>query len=146
MEPTGVIRFVCDGAIDFSETVEIELSETFQRGFTKIHPLQFLRETHLPHCMWIFNINFLAMFQRTPHISDMNENLPEDSRWTEIYYKCYRKFHHSHWGFNKASEITPMTLKDAMDHVKERDLSITLSDKVLNKRWKLNETKENTMA
>ena len=143
IEP-GKIVFNCDGALDFTEYVCIELLDEAREGFIEIHPSHFMRETYIPHLGFFQKLNMQSIFNRVPHISDLNPDLPH--RWQRIWYRCYHHFQHSHEGFNSKGKDTPLTLKEAMDMIKDKKLDLHQTLMVVNKRRKLNEVKENTVA
>ena len=142
-ENKNSIIFNCSGAIDFSEQINIELSHTNEyygmkdTGFTEIHPLDLMwkLDTEIKHIQEILYVYFLNITGKIPHISDKNENLPLENRFTKIYYKCYKKFHHSHWHWDKY-HYTPLTLDEAIKYIKKENLAIQIPDRLkIIKTW-----------
>lgn len=117
------ILFTCSGAIDFTEDVYIELSLEYKEGFKLITPIELLKKiSKIKHMQYIFSTYFYKICGRMPHISDINDNIPESKRFTKVYYKCYRKFSHSH----KYGEytITNLELDQCIEYIKSKNLCI----------------------
>jgi hypothetical protein len=124
-EDNNSIIFRQTGAIDYTEQINIELSLTEKEGFIKIHPLKLMREIHLNHILDILYAYFINITNTIPKISDENESLPIENRFTVIYYKCYNRFHHFHQLFGKY-QYTNLTLEQAMDTIKTKKMDIVL--------------------
>lgn len=131
IEP-GIITYNCDGAMDFTEKVCIELLGEPREGFTEINPSVFMQQTYLPHLQTIMDRNMFMIFDRTPQFSDRNPDV--ERRWKAIYYKCWSKYHHSH-DRGRPSKIQLLTLEEAMNYIKEHELDLHLTEKALNKRY-----------
>lgn len=118
------IIFNCFGAIDFSRQINIELSLTEKKGFNKTHPLLLMRKLNeLKHIEQILLFYFYKIVCKMPNISDVNENLPIENRFIEIYYKCYEKFHYFHRPFGEFS-YKDLTLDDAIKYIYTENLAI----------------------
>lgn len=126
LEDKNSIKFNCSGAIDFDEQINIELSLTKKDGFIEITPLNLMWEINkMKHIQHIIYVYFYKIVKRIPHISDRNEDLPKDKRFTEIFYKCYRRYHHSHEPYGKY-HYTDLTLEDAIKHIQKGNFGILL--------------------
>jgi hypothetical protein len=81
------IIFICDSAVDFTEEVYIELSLEYKEGFTSVIPFELLKNIlkikNIQHIIYLY---FYKICRKMPHFNDTNE----------IFYKCYRKFSHTH--------------------------------------------------
>ncbi len=118
------IVFNCFGAIDFSKQINIELSLTEKNGFNEIHPLLLMRKLNeLKHIEQILLLYFYKIIGKIPTFSDMNDDLPIESRFTKIYYKCYEKFHHYHQPYGQFS-YKDLTLDDAIKYIYTENLAI----------------------
>jgi hypothetical protein len=114
------LEFECSGAIDFSESIKIELSKEEKDGFEKIHPYDLYCKLYFPHLDCLIRHNLWTLIQYSPHISDMNLK-KEDI----IYYRCYRVFHHSHWPYDK-KEIKYLSFDEAKKMIKKEKLSLVV--------------------
>lgn len=131
-EDKNSIVFTCSGAIDFSEQVNLELSIEPKQGFTEIQPSDFLKELYrIKHIHQIITTYFYVILGRYPQMSDRNKDIPETKRFTKMYYKCYRKFWHTHDAFGNY-KYTDVTLQDAISYIQERNLDIDIPDVKLN--------------
>ncbi len=119
----NTIRFSCTGALDFTEHVEIHLSKEELPGFTMIHPNEFLKTTHLPYISYLIKSKVFNVLGRMPHISDSNEDLPEEQRLTKMWYKCEYMYHHSH-DFFKKPLLKQYELKTAINKIKHKKLNL----------------------
>lgn len=118
------IIFDVTGAIDFSEQVNIELSKIEKEGFTEIFPLDFYSKiSTIKHIKQIVDMYFSKIVNRIPHVSDRTESVK--NRFTKVYYKCYKKYYHSHWRFDKMA-YDPLSLEDAIEYIKKNNLDIRL--------------------
>jgi len=136
----GKLVYDLSGAIDFYESVDFELSEENIEGFTEINPFELYRKIYLPHTSNIIMHNFIMIFGRAPHIADLNPDLP--NRWRRIYYKCYKKYYHSH--NIRDVKIIPLTIEEAMNFIRNQNLSINICTKLVNNRYSLNDTSRNS--
>jgi hypothetical protein len=118
------------GAVDYTEQIVFELyledlilkrkiKFNWLSGngdkYEQINYLNFMRLMYLPHCEELLISNLIKIFDKTlPNGKDM------------LYVKCYRKYHHSHQGFGTPSDITKMTIEDAMEFIKEDKMTLKL--------------------
>lgn len=117
------IIFDCSGAIDFIEQLNIELSLE-PNGGVEMHPLDLIREIcEIKHIRNIIFAYFYKIVRKIPHISDRNPDLP--NRFTTIYCRCYKKFHHSHEPYGKWT-YTNLSLQESIKYIKENNLDIQL--------------------
>ena len=134
------LEFECSGAVDFSESIKIELCkfEYFTNEerkekldwvlddkekkieFEKIHPYDLYCKLSFPHLDDAIRRNLGVLIEYYPHISD--KNLRKDDI---IYYRCYREFHHSHWPFGE-KKITFLTLDKAIKEIKKEKLDLVI--------------------
>ena len=122
-----ILTFHCSGAIDYTDQVSIELSldesKVAEYGFVEIHPLDLMWKINdIKHIQIIIMSYFLKIVKRIPCVSDKNESLPLEKRFTKVYYKCYRSYQHSHTWNNPT--ITDITLDEAIKYIKKKNLSI----------------------
>jgi hypothetical protein len=127
-EDDNSIVFNCSGAIDFTAQMNIELSLEHKEGFTECHPLNLIwKINNVKNIQNIITAYFSLILKRVPHISDRNEDLPLEKRFTKVYYKCYKKFYHSHWySSGKDYAYTDFSLDDAIEYIIKENLSITM--------------------
>ncbi len=129
-EDENSIIFECTGAIDYSEKINIELSLTHKLGFLEIKPNLLIRKLFsFKHIQSIIICYFIKIVKRMPHISDDNESLPKEYRFTSVYYRCYKKFHHSHDHWDKY-EYTELSLNEAIDYIDKENLGIRLPNSI----------------
>lgn len=122
-EGENCIIFTCFGGIDFTDDVYIELSLEDKEGFKLITPFEFLAKiSKINHIQHILHTYFYKICGRVPRISDMNGDIPESKRFTKVYYKCYRKFSHSH--IYGTYTITSLELDQCIKYIKSENLSI----------------------
>lgn len=125
LEESNSIIFDCSGAIDFTEHIHIELSMTPKEGFTHILPLDLMWQINsLKHIGTMVSDYFRKICQKSPHISDRNEDLPEERRWTSVYYKCYKRFKHSHEPWGNDYHYTQLSLTEAISYIVDNGLDI----------------------
>lgn len=125
-EDKNSIIFNCVGAIDFSEQINIELSLVEKEGFVEIQPLLLLSKLNeMNHIQMILYTYFYKIVKRIPQISDNNEDLPLERRFTKVFYKCYKRYHHSHQPYGKY-EYTNLTLDDSIKYIRTENFGITI--------------------
>ena len=114
------LDFICSGAIDFIEYIRFELRLEPTDGFTEIHPSVFYKKIHLPHIGMILIYDSMVLLNYVCNHSD--ERLQPDLK---IYYKCYKYYHHSHEPYG-TNHITPMTIEEAMEHIKKEQYDLQI--------------------
>jgi hypothetical protein len=120
------------GACDYIFQYRIELSLEKKKGFRKIHPLNLYRKINkLNHIQAIIDIYFVSIVNKIPGLYDENEDIPNEKRFTQLYYKCYEYYSHSHWQYDKKPDITPITLKNLISKVIDENFAIKMP--ILNK-------------
>lgn len=125
-EDDNSIIFDCSGAIDFTEQMNIELSLEPKEGFTECHPLDLMwKINNIKNIQNIIRTCFCVILKKVPHISDKNEQLHIEKRFTKVYYKCYKKFWHSHWYMScKSHNYTNFSLDNAIEYIIKENFSI----------------------
>lgn len=113
------IVFTCSGAIDFTENVQIELRKVPTEGFEEIHPANLFKKMRLPHTDMIQFYNFVVCLSYAYHPFD-HKNNPD----YKAYYRCSRRWHHSHDMMHEHDINQPMTIEEAMDYVKKEGLDL----------------------
>jgi hypothetical protein len=113
------IVFICSGAIDFSESIQVELRKVPTEGFEEIHPGILFHKMWLPHARMTMTHNFLACLSYFYHPFD-HKNHPE----YKVYYRCFRNWHHSHDIMHEYDIHKPMTIDEAMDYVKKEEFDL----------------------
>ena len=125
-EDNKSIKFICFGAIDFHEQINIELSDIKQDGFIEIHPLDLMRKINeLNYIECVIFKYFIKIVDRVPRISDINESIPKEDRYTQIFYKCYKRFNHFHEPFG-TYHYTKLSIEDAIMHIKTQNMAVVL--------------------
>tara|TARA_R110000772_G_scaffold1210_2_gene4284 strand:- start:14695 stop:15093 length:399 start_codon:yes stop_codon:yes gene_type:complete len=125
-EDQNSIKFNCSGAIDFTKYINIELSLEEKEGFTGIDPLTLLWKINkIKNMSNIIDSYFYRICGKVPHMSDRNEDLPIERRFTQIFYRSYIKYRHSHEPWGKYT-YTPLTLKESIKYIKKENFSIVL--------------------
>jgi hypothetical protein len=79
----------------------------------------------LEHIQHIIDTYFFRILGRIPHISDKNENLPKEQRFTQVFYKCYSRYYHSHEPYGQYHYVD-LTLEDAIKDIDENNLAILI--------------------
>lgn len=127
-EDKNSIIFICSGAIDYTEQINIEMSLEPKLGFIECHPLDLLYKIQdIKHIQNILTKYFVLILKKVPQTSDRNENLPLEKRFTKVYYRCYKRYFHSHWYMaGKSYQYTDFSLDDAIKYIIKENLSITI--------------------
>lgn len=120
----NIIRFNYVGALDFTEHVDIHISDKEHPGYTLIHPMEFLKVVYLPYVNGLILQKLSIVLNRRPHISDLNEDIPEENRLTKMWYKCEYMYHHSHDIFKKPI-VKQYELKTAINKIKHKKLCLS---------------------
>lgn len=125
-ENENSIIFNCVGAIDFIEQINIELSLVDKEGFIEMHPFLLRKKLNeIYHIQNILDTYFFKIVKRVPRFSDTNEDLPLERRFTKVFYKCYKKFRHSHQPYGEY-EYTDLTLDDSIEYIKAENFGIMI--------------------
>ena len=121
--PDNAIQFICSGALDFTEYVNIHVSKEEKEGYIEIHPFDLYCGIKIPYIDTILRRRLSESLDYNPHISD--RNLKPDLK---VYYKCQSFYQHSHHMYrdmiNKRDNNIDVTLKEAVDYIKEKKLDI----------------------
>lgn len=117
--PDKAIVFNVSGAIDFTERIEILLSNDPIDGYTEEHPFRlYLAITkEIPYIDNILRNRFLKAIEYFPHISDNAKDL-------KVYYKCQRVYRHSYQQYDSPDKITDLTLNAAIYNIIRQKLDI----------------------
>jgi len=111
------ISFNCEGAIDFTEQIDICLSNDYIEGYTEesLYVLYHAINNKFISMSNIFKLKFYDILQKSPNFSNKE---------VKVYYKCERLYKHTHTYYNDPPTVTKMTLNESLYYIIENKLSI----------------------
>ena len=104
------IQFDCIGAIDYKESLNIELSLDYKEGYIESDLFQFWSEIQIPLIRGILLSEFKRLIGKTPDFRDTKSS---------VYYKIYRLYKHSHEAYDKKPTETIFSIKELKEHLKK---------------------------